>query len=83
MQAVAWIKKCFEHTLRVKSMNDDYGKWLEIAIKQGAPFLFEGVQEEIDPMIMPIIDQNYQSKSNIRTVNFNGSETEVHDNFRM
>jgi len=83
MQAIAWLKKSFEQTLRSKSINDEYSKYLEIAIKQGTPFLFEGVGEEIDPMILPILEQNYQSKSNLRTINFNGTETEVHDNFRL
>jgi len=58
MQAIVWIKKTFEHNLKIKSMNDDYAKWLEIAIKQGAPFLFENVTNEIDPMITPILEQN-------------------------
>jgi len=58
MQAVKWLKKSLEATLKVKSMNDDYAKWLEIAIKQGAPFLFENVTEDIDPMISPILEQN-------------------------
>lgn len=58
MQAVKWLKKSLEGTLKVKSMNDDYAKWLEIAIKQGAPFLFENVTEDIDPMISPILEQN-------------------------
>lgn len=47
-----------EGQLAVKSMNDDYAKWLEIAIKKGAPFLFENVTQEIDPMITPLIEQN-------------------------
>lgn len=58
MQAVKWLKKSMEGQLAVKSMNDDYAKWLEIAIKKGAPFLFENVTQEIDPMITPLIEQN-------------------------
>jgi dynein heavy chain len=83
MQAVKWLKKSLEGTLKVKSMNDDYAKWLEIAIKQGAPFLFENVTEDIDPMISPILEQNYQVRGNTLIVNLNGQELEVNENFKM
>jgi len=83
MQAVKWLKKSFETTLKVKSMNDDYAKWLEIAIKQGAPFMFENVTEEIDPTLTPIIEQNYQMRGNTAILNLNGQEIEVNENFRL
>jgi len=83
MQAIAWIKTTFEGSLKIRSMNDDYGKWLEIAIKQGAPFMFENITEEIDPVIIPIIEQNYQIKANGKVVNLNGQELEVHENFKL
>lgn len=83
MQAISWIKNTFENTLKIKSMSDDYTKWLEIAIKQGAPFLFENVGSEIDPMVTPILEQNYQIKANSKILNLNGQELEVHENFRL
>jgi len=83
MQAIAWIKTTFEGSLKIRSMNDDYGKWLEIAIKQGAPFMFENITEEIDPVITPIVEQNYQIKANGKVVNLNGQELEVHENFKL
>mmetsp|Transcript_72368 Transcript_72368/g.156472 ORF Transcript_72368/g.156472 Transcript_72368/m.156472 type:complete len:108 (-) Transcript_72368:1141-1464(-) len=84
MQAIVWVKKTFEHSnLKIKSMNDDYAKWLEISIKQGAPFLFENVTGEIDPMITPILEQNFQTKANSKFLILNGQELEVHDNFRL
>lgn len=83
MQALNWVKKSFESSLKIKSMNDDYAKWLEIAIKQGAPFLFENVTEDIDPMVVPILEQNYQLKANSVILNLNGQELEVNENFRL
>lgn len=36
----------------------DYIKKLEIAINFGKPVLFEAIDEELDPMIDPILEKN-------------------------
>jgi dynein heavy chain len=36
----------------------DYIKKLENAIEFGRPVLFEGIDEDIDPMIDPILEKN-------------------------
>ncbi|MGH0158836.1 UNVERIFIED_CONTAM: hypothetical protein FKN15_061612 [Acipenser sinensis] len=52
-QALNWIKKKEEkNNLKVSSFNDpDFLKQLEMAIKYGFPFLFQDVDEYIDPRV--------------------------------
>ena len=41
--------------LKIKSLSEsDFMKHLELAIQFGAPFLFENVDEELDPMLDPV-----------------------------
>jgi len=45
----------------IKNMNEGAGSWLktlENAVKYGKPFLFEGVDEELDPTIEPLLSKN-------------------------
>ena len=42
--------------LKIKSLSEsDFMKHLELAIQFGAPFLFENVDEELDPMLDPVL----------------------------
>ena len=54
-QAVSWIKNMYgKDQLKIKSLSEsDFMKHLELAIQFGAPFLFENVDEELDPMLDP------------------------------
>lgn len=60
MQAVAWIKqKEADNSLEILSMkSSDYVKLLEMAIQYGKSVLFEAIDEEIDPMIDPVLEKN-------------------------
>ena len=59
-QAVSWIKaKETPHDLRVGTFLDgDFMKKLELCIQYGKPYLFEGIDEELDPMVDPILEKN-------------------------
>ena len=58
-QAVSWIKrKHKDDQLIVKTFNDgDFIKHMELAITYGRPFLFEKVENYIDPVIDPILEK--------------------------
>ena len=43
--------------LTVKTFNDEYVKFLELAIQYGKPFLFENLDEELDPMVDPVLEK--------------------------
>lgn len=61
-QALAWIKKKESaNNLKVSTFNDpDFIKQLEMAITYGFPFLFEDVDEYIDPVIDNLLEKKYQ-----------------------
>lgn len=61
-QAVYWIKKREGKQLegKVKTFNDaDFLKNLELAIQYGSPFLFENLDEYIDPVIDPVLEKSF------------------------
>lgn len=65
MQAVNWIKeKERNNKLEVTTFNvADYMKKLEMSIQFGHPVLFEAIDEEIDPMLDPVLEKNYVVKA--------------------
>lgn len=59
-QAVSWIKRTYAgKNLTVKTLTEsDFMKHLELAIQFGNPFLFENVDEDLDPMLDPVLEKN-------------------------
>ena len=52
-------KRYGKQQLKVKTLSEaDFMKHLELAIQFGTPFLFENVDEELDPMLDPILEKN-------------------------
>ncbi|CAD7947894.1 unnamed protein product [Amoebophrya sp. A25] len=84
MQAVNWIKKKeAKNGLTVKTFNDDYIKFLELAITYGKPFLFENLDEELDPMIDPVLEKAYTIVSGVKMLKLGDSELEVSPTFQL
>lgn len=45
---------------QVKTFNDaDFLKQLELAIQYGSPFMFENLDEYIDPVIDPVLEKSF------------------------
>ena len=57
-QAVAWIKNREKELRTATFLDGDFMQPLKLAIQYGKPFLFENVDETIDPMVDPILEQN-------------------------
>ena len=87
MQAVLWIKKKEGRALdgKIKTFNDsDFLKQVELAIQYGSPFLFENVDEYVDPVIDPVLERNVTVGANGRvTIMLGDKEVEWDSNFRM
>eukprot|EP00397_Hematodinium_sp_SG-2012_P000029 GEMP01000029.1.p1 GENE.GEMP01000029.1~~GEMP01000029.1.p1 ORF type:complete len:4546 (+),score=1158.20 GEMP01000029.1:32-13639(+) len=84
MQAVNWIKrKEAKIGLTVKTFNDDFIKMLELAINYGKPFLFENLDEELDPMIDPILEKAFVVVNGVKMVSMGDNQIEVNDDFRL
>lgn len=84
-QAVTWIKRTYANAnLTVKSFADsDFMKHLELAIQFGNPFLFENIDEEIDPMIDPILEKNIVTEGAQQLIKLGDKMVEWDDNFRL
>ena len=84
-QAVNWIKKREStNNLTVKTLNDpDFMKHLELAIQFGNPFLFESVDEELDPILDPILEKNTFMDGPRRMITLGDKNVEWDANFRL
>ncbi len=86
MQAVTWIKRKEGKDLdgRVKTFNDaDFLKHLEMAITFGFPFLFENVDEYIDPVINPVLEKNIIIQGARRSVKLGDKDVDWDPSFRL
>jgi dynein heavy chain, axonemal len=85
MQAVSWIKaKEATNPFEILTFNmGDYIKRLEIAIKFGKSVLFEAIDEELDPMIDPILEKNIVKEAGVNMITLGDSKMEYHDDFKM
>jgi dynein heavy chain, axonemal len=82
-QAVAWIKTR-EKELKVATFLDgDFMQPLKLAIQYGKSFLFEGVDESIDPMIDSILEQNTFMDGSQRAIIIDEKIVPWDDNFRL
>jgi dynein heavy chain len=84
-QAVTWIKRTYENkNLTVKTLADsDFMKHLELAIQYGNPFLFENVDEELDPMLDPVLERNTVFENGREFIMFGDKPVEWAPSFRL
>uniref|UniRef100_A0A3Q1G9E8 Dynein axonemal heavy chain 10 n=1 Tax=Acanthochromis polyacanthus TaxID=80966 RepID=A0A3Q1G9E8_9TELE len=84
-QALNWIKKKEENNnLKVSSFNDpDFLKYLEMAIKYGFPFLFQDVDEYIDPVIDNVLEKNVKGAEGRQVVVLGDKEVDYDPNFKL
>ncbi|TPX31992.1 hypothetical protein SmJEL517_g04802 [Synchytrium microbalum] len=84
-QALAWIRKReAANNLKVSSFNDpDFLKHLEMAMTYGFPFLFEDVDEYIDPVIDAVLEKNYKTTGSRKFIVLGDKEVDFDPNFRL
>ncbi|XP_077377243.1 dynein axonemal heavy chain 10-like [Festucalex cinctus] len=84
-QALNWIKKKeASNNLKISSFNDpDFLKHLEMAIKYGFPFLFQDVDEYIDPVIDNVLEKNLKGAEGRQVVRLGDKEVDYDPNFRL
>ena len=85
LQALNWIKKKErENGLKISNFNDpDFLKHLELAITYGYPFLFEDVEEYIDPVIDNILNNNIITKGARKVIMLGDKEVDFDPSFRL
>jgi dynein heavy chain len=84
-QALSWIKKReATNNLKVSTFNDnDFLKQLEMAITYGFPFLFEDVDEYIDPVIDNLLEKNIRTVGPRKFIILGDKEVDYDPNFRL
>nr|KAJ3423035.1 Dynein heavy chain 10, axonemal [Polyrhizophydium stewartii] len=84
-QALNWIKKReATNNLKISSFNDpDFLKHLEMAVTYGFPFLFEDVDEYIDPVIDNLLEKNIRTTGSRRFIVLGDKEVDFDPNFRL
>ncbi|KAM9858629.1 dynein axonemal heavy chain 10 [Aulostomus maculatus] len=84
-QALKWIKKKEENNnLKISSFNDpDFLKQLEMAIKYGFPFLFQDVDEYIDPVIDNVLEKNVKGAEGRQVIVLGDKEVDYDPNFKL
>ncbi|XP_044053526.1 dynein axonemal heavy chain 10 isoform X1 [Siniperca chuatsi] len=84
-QALNWIKKKEENNnLKISSFNDpDFLKQLEMAIKYGYPFLFQDVDEYIDPVIDNVLEKNVKGAEGRQVIMLGDKEVDYDPNFKL
>jgi dynein heavy chain len=83
-QAVAWIKSREGANLQVANFTDaDFMQPLKLAIQYGKPFLFEAVDETIDPMIDVVLEKLCYFEGSQRMINIDDKAIAWDDNFRL
>lgn len=61
----------------------DFMKHLELAIQFGNPFLFENVDEELDPMLDPVLEKNVVKDGASMVIKLGDKMVEWDENFRL
>ncbi|KAI9102678.1 dynein heavy chain and region D6 of dynein motor-domain-containing protein [Phlyctochytrium arcticum] len=84
-QALNWIKKReAANNLKVSSFNDpDFLKHLEMAVTYGFPFLFEDVDEYIDPVIDNLLEKNLKVQGARKFIVLGDKEVDYDPGFRL
>ncbi|KAJ3321068.1 Dynein heavy chain 10, axonemal [Boothiomyces sp. JEL0866] len=84
-QALNWIKKKEgPNNLKVSTFNDpDFIKQLEMAMTYGFPFLFEDVDEYIDPVIDNLLEKNIRIVGPRKFIVLGDKEVDFDPNFRL
>jgi dynein heavy chain len=85
LQAVTWIKNTYaDQKLTVKTLAEsDFMKHLELAIQFGNPFLFENVDEELDPMLDPVLEKNVVVEGGGKIIKLGDKKITWDDSFRL
>eukprot|EP01022_Parablepharisma_sp_SALTPOND_P017583 TRINITY_DN2831_c0_g1_i1.p1 TRINITY_DN2831_c0_g1~~TRINITY_DN2831_c0_g1_i1.p1 ORF type:complete len:4437 (+),score=698.95 TRINITY_DN2831_c0_g1_i1:410-13720(+) len=85
MQAVRWIKnREGSNGLDVLSFKrSDFMRKLSGAIQYGRPVLFEAVDEQLDPLIDPVLEKNYTIEAGQKLFRMGDAKIEWVDSFKL
>ncbi|ESN96268.1 hypothetical protein HELRODRAFT_67881 [Helobdella robusta] len=84
-QAMNWIKQREKGTsFKISSFNEpDYIKHLELAVKYGSSFLFQDVDDYVDPLVYNILSKTLIKQGAVQGVMMGDKMIDFDDNFRL
>lgn len=80
---MGWIKKKEKNIYCTSFNNAGYIKHLEAALNFGNSFLFENVDEELDPMIDNVLEKAFTIEAGQRYLNLAGTKVNWDKKFRL
>jgi len=82
-QAASWIKNMCEN-LRITNLNNKYFRQtLEDCLNLGYPLLIEDVEEELDPVLDPVLEKQFVRSGRSLKVRIADKECDVSDGFML
>ena len=81
LQANRWLRAIEPDLLVLKQTDSDFQHTLESAVQFGSPVLLENVEEEINPILMPLLSKRKGDSSN--SVFIGDAEIEFSSQFRL
>lgn len=84
LQGIKWIRQKYDDQLSVISLNA--GNWvmkLMNGIKAGIVLMIEGVMDELDPGLDPVLGREIYQKGGNKYIKIGGEEIEYADSFKL
>lgn len=86
-QAISWIKRKepeilerdFIYTLSTNNLKDR----LKIPLQDGCPVMIENIENEVDPMLDPLLEKQFIVKGRNKIINIADTEMDYDTNFRL
>ncbi|EFO65273.1 Dynein heavy chain [Giardia lamblia P15] len=82
-QAAAWIKNMYSDLKVTTFSNKYFRQMVEDALNMGQPLLIEDVEEELDPLLDPILEKQFVKTGKSLKVKLGDKECEVCDGFKL
>lgn len=86
-QARKWILKREEGITKHKTLftlaHKDLKQAISTPLEEGYPAMIENIENEVDPMLDPLLEKAFVTKGRKKKVNISDSEIEVNDNFTL
>ena len=82
-QAGIWIKQMFPNLKVLNQNNKMFRTIMEDCIESGIPVLIEDVEEELDPVLDPLLEMTYSKSGRGIAVNFGNKMVQFNKNFSL
>jgi dynein heavy chain len=88
-QGSAWIKKKYEQSIdpnrSITTLNDPKfkEKFLKYCMDDGKTLIIENIENEVDPMLDPVLERQVQVKGKTKFIDVGGTPMDYNPEFRL